>query len=41
MYLDSCMWFFSLAVLWVCYVGINVLVTFMRQSADYFYYIIY
>jgi len=34
------MWFFSLAVLWVCCVRRNVLVTFVRQSADYYYYII-
>jgi len=34
------MWFFSLVVLWVCYVGRNVLVTFVRQSAVYYYYII-
>jgi len=32
------MWFFSLALLWVCYVGRNVLL-FVRQSADYYYYI--
>jgi len=35
------MWFFSLAVLWVCYMGRNMLlVTFVRQSADYYYYYI-
>jgi len=33
------MWFFSLAVVWVCYVGRNVLVMFVRQSADYYYFI--
>jgi len=38
--LDSFMWFLSLTVLWLCYVGRNVLVTFVRQSADYYYYII-
>jgi len=33
------MWF-SLTVLWVCYLGRNVLLaTFVRQSADYYYYI--
>jgi len=36
------MWSFSLAVLWVCYVGRNVLVTFVRQETIswYYYYII-
>jgi len=33
------MWFFFLTVLWVCYVGRNVLVTFVRHSADYYCYI--